>query len=361
MSEESTDLYIETIDLSAAPKPACDENNIPIVMSSSEQYLPYTCTTLYSLLKNGSTENFYDIFLINSGYSEHGIFLLEHTVKSWNNVSIRLVNSRLASGCFSEGHISADTYSRLLIPKFMQNYTDVIYLDSDTIVCTDIAKILDESSNAGAYMLSGVPDLDIIGQYCGADYSIRYYLKHKLGLCSPAGYLQAGVLVFHVPKILSVYTADCFLEYGKRSKLRFFDQDILNALCNGYTQQLDFRWNVVTDCDGFRVSRIIKKAPNGIYMRYLRSREQPWIIHYSGHQKPWNAGQGTDFDDLFWEMASDAKIIPYIQRENAEQNKKTMIRNAVEMILPKWTKRRMLFKTIYMAIKYKKIRPEEKL
>ena len=85
----------------------------------------------------------------------------------------------------------------------MKHYDRVVYLDSDIIVCRDIAELYNYPISENT-MIAGVPDLDIMGQFYGADLSMKYYIKKKVRISSPDKYLQAGVLIFNIKIILNI-------------------------------------------------------------------------------------------------------------------------------------------------------------
>ena len=70
-----------------------------------------------------------------------------------------------------------------------------------------------------------------------------------------------------------------------RHKYTFSDQDVLNMLFDGRVLPLDIRWNYMT-C-------VAEQLQSGNrYSEELYAdlrREDPAVIHYVGHRKPWNA------------------------------------------------------------------------
>ncbi len=344
---------IEHLTQSAVPLPTREQNNVPVVMISSKAYLPYTCVALSSLLRCGMEERFYDIFLLHSQeFSDIDEEYLKKITDCRGNCRLRLIrlHEMVDLPSYAEGHISVETYARLLIPSLMCKFQDVIYLDSDLIVCRDVADLLKEEASPET-ALSGVIDLDVIGQYHGPELSMRYYLDKKLKLQYPDRYLQGGVLVFHIAAFRDCF-GDSLLPYlGRNCRLRYFDQDILNCLCNDKVHLLDLRWNVVSDCDEYRISHIITHAPSELYQAYLKSREAPWIVHYSGYRKPWEY-YGEDLSDYFYAAARTAGLETLIPMEQIKRNGGRFRKQFGETLLPRQSLRREWVKRIYFAWKY---------
>lgn len=340
------------IDQDTPPLPIRDWGNVPVVVSSSNGYLPCLRVMLQSLLEQGAPTNFYDIILLRQeDYSPTGLGLLEELMGHWNNCSVRILDVRheTQTGVYTRGHVSAETYERLLVPKVMRHYTDVIYLDSDLIVCRDVAELL--SPVKEDILLSAVVDLDVIGQYYGPEFSMHYYLNKKLCLKHPERYIQAGVLVFHIPTIRAAYGEETMMQVGMESSLRYFDQDVLNYLCEGKIQLLDVRWNVVADCGGFRIKEIIAHAPKTLYNSYLESRRDPWIVHFSGDQKPWG-NPDMDMADIFFAVAKRVKPKLPQMPKNGAQIKRGAFSRFIARLLPRASRRRELCKTVFFSLKY---------
>lgn len=335
--------------------PTKENGNVPVVLASSEAYLPYACLVLSSLLHYGSPSYFYDIFLLHmEAFSQQGRERLEKSIESWKNCRLRLIRIgyREYLPDFVAGHIGAETYARLLVPKLLQHFTDIIYLDSDLVICEDVAALLRPPVSKST-MLSGVVDLDVLGQYYGLESSMRYYINKKLRLKYPDRYLQTGVLVFHIPALREGLGETALMEAGAGCRLRYFDQDILNCLCNEYVELLDLRWNVVNDCDGYRVSRIITHAPKPLYQMYVESRQDPWIVHFSGSQKPWNDPK-TDMFHYFYKAAYAADMRDLIPSE-PQTIQVHPYKYITDKLLPKQSRRREWLKTLFFMGKYSKI------
>ncbi|HWP50963.1 MAG TPA: glycosyltransferase [Clostridia bacterium] len=336
--------------------PDCPTGNVPVVMTSSASYLPYTCVALHSLLRHANPARFYDILLLHQqDYPPAGLDMLSRIVAAGGNCRVRLVDVRgqLPEGAVAAGHVSVETYARLLLPRLLPAYDHVVYLDGDLVVCRDVAELLDTPCPPDA-MLSGVPDLDVIGQYHEPKRSMRYYLDKKLGLPAPDRYLQAGVLVFHLNAIRAALGENALLRAGTGCRLRYFDQDVLNCLCNEHVHLLDLRWNVVSDCDGYRVSHIISHAPAPLYVAYCRSRQQPWIVHYSGRQKPWNDPR-ADMGDYFARAVADADLGELLAPPNVPVPSAPLYKRVAAWLLPPQSQRRELCKTLYFHYQYRSV------
>lgn len=355
-------LLIQDTRYTLPPIPYFTEKNIPVVLASSELFLPYTGVTIQSIIEHSSQDYNYDIILLNTGYSDQAIQLLHRIAADYPNFSIRLLNvgpyvSKLKFNVV--GHVSQETFYRLLVPELFRNYKKIVYLDSDLIVCEDIVNLfcIDMQDN----LIAAVYDADFIGGYNGASQAIKTYADEKLCLEDPYSYVQAGVLVFNVSAMKNTFKENELIEFASGKTLNFADQDVLNCKCSGRIQLLDMRWNVVTDCGGYRVNQLIRRAPLRIYQEYVRSRDEPKIIHYSGFEKPW-ANPYSDMAEIFWNYARKSvfyELIIYrmIHNEVHGSSNQTLVtrlknigRRIVDLCLPKNTQRREDIRKIYYIL-----------
>ena len=50
------------------------------------------------------------------------------------------------------------------------------------------------------------------------------------------------------------------------------------------------------------LKKCVEEAPINDFLEYQKARENPWIIHYAAHPKPWWAPR-SDFGHDFWDIA----------------------------------------------------------
>ena len=174
-------------------------------------------------------------------------------------------------------YLSPAAYYRLFIPYILGKSTEkAIYLDADGLVRRDIRSLWAED-------MAAFPLL-----------AVRNYGTH--GNEGDPTYFNSGVLVFDLPKWrddnLSEQVLAYLLAYPER--IKFADQDALNAILNGRWRALDPRWNV--QCQfashfwGFADSREAQ--------RFLSN--DAYIVHYTGPHKPWQAIVRAPGDTIFF-------------------------------------------------------------
>lgn len=287
---------------------APDAQEIPVVLSADQNYVPALSVCLRSLTDHMDAGRIYHIYILHTDIRETDrqrfleTFCTGHVRMDFVDVGMRVAGYRLRA----KGHISADTYYRFLIPDILKDCRKAIYLDADLIVCTDIARLYD--TQLGNALLAGTVDPDFIGQYYGANPDTKQYCETVLKLKDPCSYMQAGVLVMNVEAFRQEIGTQRLFGMAQRQDYRYSDQDILNIVCEGRIQKLDLKWNVLADSGHCR-RQTIRSAPAAILEQYEQARQTPYIIHYAGGRKPWMDPK----EDFAWKFWRTARRTPYYE------------------------------------------------
>ena len=120
-------------------------DDVVIVFACSENFVPYLSVAIQSIVDNASETRRYDIIVLTRNISPASMITLTRQAKS-DNVGIGFLDVDAALGDIKlphHGHFRPETYYRLLSPQLLPNVDKAIYLDSDLIVCDDVAKLYD--------------------------------------------------------------------------------------------------------------------------------------------------------------------------------------------------------------------------
>lgn len=285
--------------------PAFSRNNIAIALSCNEYYMPILGVMLNSLLENGSAENNYDILVMrnipefDSDSAVRYSKMLKNMVEKYSNASIRFVDISGLIGersFFVRGNFTPETYFRLFLPQILSNYEKVLYLDADMVVCHDVAEIY--NTDLEGNILGAVRDPIISGSNKSPMYNKKNDME-KLGIKNIYDYFQAGMLVIDINKISEDGLCERMIDYAATHDCDLVDQDVLNKFCQGHVKFLDNRWNVDVNTIAMKV---VPFAPAEMWKEYKRNREEAYIYHFAGADKPWN-DPGLDKADIFWDAA----------------------------------------------------------
>ena len=265
---------------------------VPVFFAADEKYVPYLAVTLQSIKERVSCENEYRIYVLHAGMKGEGA----EKIKSFESENFRIefvdVTERLAvlsEELHLRDYYSCATYYRIFIAGMFPEYDKAVYLDSDIVVCCDIAEFFD--IDLGKNYVAGVRDGAV-----GAVPVFQEYTKAVLGIEADK-YFNAGVLLMN----LKVLRNEDF--YGKFSALlkqyKFTvaqDQDYLNVLCRGRVKFLPDDWDAM---------------PVGGATQELT---HPRIIHYNLTQKPWHY-ESVMYSPYFWDVAKRTEFYGVLQEE----------------------------------------------
>lgn len=277
--------------------------SIPIFYACDDNFAKYTAVSITSLAKNCSKEHDYVIRILNAGLSEETRCMFkdlenEDITILFTDVSDYLLN--VSEKLPLRDYYSKTTYYRMFIAEMFPEYNKAIYIDSDTIVQSDISKLyLTDIGDAfvGACHEQVMIQIDTFGTY----------VERALGL-SRYSFFNAGILLINCEQFRLRFVLDKFIYY-----LRLYnfvvtqDEDYLNVICKDHVFWLNQRWNTQTlDYIGFPI-------------------DEARIIHYCLYTKPWHY-KDANHADIFWKYAKETEVYEVLMKElenyTDEQKKK---------------------------------------
>ncbi|WEV37057.1 glycosyltransferase family 8 protein [Lactobacillus sp. ESL0677] len=269
---------------------------IPVFYSISDDYTKYAAVSLNSLVKHASVTNDYTVYFLNQDLTaKHKQDL--HVIGT-DNVHIKFYNidDHVIAPIENrpENYLKADFFTmsifyRLYIPDLFPQYDKAIYLDADTIINDDVAKLY--STNLGNNLFAACVDSSI--QYVP---KMITYIRDVLAL-KPQEYINSGVLLLNCQafrkehfvrqfnNLITKYHFDCIAP----------DQDYLNEICAGRIFYLDPKWDA---------------TPN----ENTEPLANPSIIHYNLFFKPWHFAN-VQYAQYFWDNARSTKFYAELKTE----------------------------------------------
>jgi lipopolysaccharide biosynthesis glycosyltransferase len=169
---------------------------------------------------------------------------------------------------------SVATYYRLRLPSLFPNLEKMIYLDSDLVVQCDIRELW--SCAETTTFLKAVEE------------PVIFNLERlsTLGLDESKRYFNAGVLCLNLEKMRAEdFENRCFDFINRHSdKIKYVDQDVLNAVCGGNWEALSPKYN--------SLACMQERSFDQYYRFYglsdlLMAAQAPAIVHFNEHPKPW--------------------------------------------------------------------------
>lgn len=291
---------------------------IPVFYAVDDKYIPILGVSIKSLIENSSKENKYEIKILYTHVSEESITRIKKYEQE--NISIEFVSvseqlEEIQSKLYTRNYFSNTTYFRLYIPELYPQYDKAVYIDSDTILLTDIANLYNE--DLGDNLLGAIPD--------GAVQTVpvfQEYVEKVVGVIDYNNYFNAGILVMNLKELREYKLQEKFLYLLEKVKFEVAqDQDYLNRICKGRVKLLDFSWNRMPIMGGKNTD---------IKLIHYNLGFKPWHFDNVLYQEHfWKYAEKTEFLDEIKEMgknyteadkerddASSAKLIELAQKES---------------------------------------------
>ncbi len=177
--------------------------------------------------------------------------------------------SSLANKSKIMSHLTAATYYRVLLPNILPPSIDrVAYLDSDTIVLSDIRALFD--IDLGHAVIGAALDRGSAA------------MAAKRGLVQ---YINTGVMLMDLHRWRQGDYVDRCLDYASKNpeKISYGDQCAINTVCTDAIHLLEGRWN------HFVVSPPKPDDASGAA-----------ILHFITGDKPWQAWYENSLSSLYW-------------------------------------------------------------
>ncbi len=265
---------------------------VAVFFGCDNNYVKFLSVALASLIANASARRHYEIHILHTDITEEN----QRTIQAMatENISVAFDNveadlHHIVDQLPVRDYYSLSTYFRFVIADKFQQYDKAIYVDSDTAIVADIAKLFD--INIGNKYVAAVTDAVVSTVPVASAY-----VSKTLGVPA-ARYFNAGMIVINSYQwrkhnILGQFvTLVGFYNFAVAQ-----DQDYLNVLCKGKTYPLSKRWNC----------QCLKKW--NIFPQDLG------IIHYNFGAKPWH-DINCLYGEYFWKYASHS---PYYMEIKAE-------------------------------------------
>lgn len=245
--------------------------DVNVLLAANQHYIAHLGTAVVSAMLNSncSTRLWFHIL---------GVELqapLEKTLMGLSgDTAHRVTTSRLTgdqlAGMTDVRGLPLATYARLFLDRHIPpEWNQLIYLDSDTVVLTDLAEL-------ASVQTAGVPVAAVEDD--GAQKT-----RYRDGR-PDSGRFNAGVMLIDVQAWAAQQVGERAAQRVRSAAHRghpVSDQEALNAELNGLWHRLDPSWNVST----LRHLRSLRSSPLGLDDEYK-------IRHFTGYRKPWNSPIG---------------------------------------------------------------------
>lgn len=248
-----------------------------ILLSVNNEYTEQAEVLIYSIFKHNTASEFC-VHIFESDLARANRHDLKCAIKaSGADVLFHHMDKGLFRGAPERDGISTDTYYRLLASDLLPSVDKILYLDADIIVNRPISELFE--TRMEDYCIAGIEDQGAV--------KTDVFHKYEIGLKRNSSYINGGVLLMNLKGIRRKIKTEEILKYiyENRNRLKYQDQDIINALFQNEILILPETYNKAplysSEKDYFRS-----------ILRAFRGKEDiPAVIHYMGEAcKPWRKG-----------------------------------------------------------------------
>jgi lipopolysaccharide biosynthesis glycosyltransferase len=254
------------------------ERSVCLVSAADNRYVKPLAVLLKSAELNLAQDWALKVYVLDGGISwfNRRCIMLGLDSGRVSVIWISMRRARALSGLPVFGHISVATYFRVLVADLLPKVEKkVIYIDADAVVLGDLSELWQMDMKGKAMMAVQDGNSSVSSGGGIPEYAL-------LGIPANTEMFNAGVFVSDLDKWREANVARQVLAYLKRNhdKVKYWDQDGLNAILSQDAIIIPKRWNYRVDCH---------EAPQLSCETVVQMiRKNAAVVHYASATKPWH-------------------------------------------------------------------------
>ena len=284
---------------------------INVVMATDEKFVQHCAVAITSLLINHNAREAVTFYILCDDISKIRKNSLQKNIKKFNAelVFLEINKDKLIDLPMPDlkelKHISIATYYRLFMVDLLPLSVErIIYLDCDVIVRRDISDLweidLNDKILGAVFQLVNRTVTDII----------------RLGYPVRNGYFNAGILLINLKAWRNELITEKVFNFifQNSNKIKYHDQDVLNAILNESVMQISPSYNLLPDfipLINFPHKDILNGVVVNDYDEYNRELpiivKDPHIIHFASHPKPWDGLCVSPFKNEYYKYLKNTE------------------------------------------------------
>ena len=263
---------------------------VPIFVTINNDYAPYAAAAIHSLFQHTNKKRYYRVIILHDGLNfanrvrfrslvtdNCAIQFKKITRSLYLRAVIKYVAKRKGAGDFFS---KAVYFYRFFIPLLFPLYEKAVYIDSDTILRSDIGELFDMEMGENVVMAMVDPKVGTIKEF-------RDYVEKALNV-PHTEYVNDGVMLMDLRRMRKMkYLSQMVAMIQKYdADLVAPDQDYLNVILRGKISHFGSEWN----------AEPVAEFDKSVKLVHFNLFNKPW--HYKnvpGEKIFWNAAKGTGF------------------------------------------------------------------
>lgn len=293
-----------------------ERNTVNIFFASDRNYLPYLAVAIASLSEHANKKYFYNVRILSEDLTKESLFGVIGNLKPNVSISVFSVADKIAHikeelAKRLRDYYSDAIYYRIFIAEMFPSLKRAVYLDSDIVLNSDVAKLY--FTEIGDNILGAVTDESVMSVPI-----FREYVKKHVKIKRAENYFNSGVLVMNLEKMREEQIKDQFIKLLCKYNFKTVapDQDYLNFLCRGRIHYLEGGWN-----------------KHAISENKIDS-DKLYLMHFNMFNKPWKYS-GVQNEELFWKSAENTAFAGELrlERESYDERKQKKDEKAAVKLL----------------------------
>jgi len=270
-----------------------NDPDITIVSAANDCFVPHLATLILSILKTKKDETKINFYVIDDAISLVSKEALNRMVNEYNaSISYLQIDTLKFEDMVESDRIPKTAYFRIAIPNYLK-HTDIkraIYLDCDIIAKDDIETIW--NLDLGDNLLAAVEDAGFHQRLDAMEIEADSDI-----------YFNSGMMVLDIEKWRAERISEQVLKFATENsdELKFHDQDALNAILHDRWLMIHPRWNA----QAYIITKEKKHPTKHGNLEYTEACNEPALIHFSGHVKPWHSESDHPFRDDYLNLRAE--------------------------------------------------------
>jgi len=326
---------------------------INIAFSSDNNYAPFLCVAIYSLLKNSNSKNNYHIYILDGGISKENKSKILNSLNKFKNKKIEFieVDKKIFKNIKQFLQLNQSAYYRLLLPIILPKIKKIIYCDCDLLFLKDVSLLYMEKLNKSLISCCKIfhPNYQQVLQ--------KIYPKFKIKTA-----INSGVTLMNLNKLRKGNYSNKFIDFVNKNseKLIAGDQDVLNIILSDNIKILHPKWNSTSY---LFVTKDNKKC-NLNKKVFNTCIKNPSIVHFDGI-KPWSSGSSHPYKKTYKKYLNETEFKCYKNKFDSKkfiQNQIFYNGNRIANLLPNFLYNiieKQYLKNNFLEKKFKEISKNE--
>lgn len=274
-----------------------DGSTITVVLSADDSYARPLTTSARSVVATLSPGRSLQLCVLDMGIAPANRQMMEASLRGpeVELVWVDTLREKVTDLPNTWTNITRATYARLYIPQVLPETQRALYLDCDVMARRCVGDLFFSDFEGNAALATTDVQSPFVSSISGVP------LWYDAGRAPDEPNFNAGVMLMNLDHWRAERVTEETLRYLTDGRHHFAqDQEAINVVLAGRIGHMDPRWNQQAEI--FWKEYAVLQPCSSERVELLKN--DPWIVHFSNHPKPWAFGYDHPFLDE-WFAALD--------------------------------------------------------